>query len=114
MSGSHCPCTNIPQKYQLFYIKSTIRQTKLHLIKLKSLNPNLKAYVFQKFSSIKIKFFKKIKLEKEMISVDKISEELKCSICLDFFTNPRTLPCQHSFCEQCLKCTSRSFIQHKF
>jgi hypothetical protein len=25
--------------------------------------------------------------------------ETKCPICLDFFTNPRSAPCQHNFCE---------------
>jgi hypothetical protein len=28
--------------------------------------------------------------------------ETKCPICLDFFTNPRSAPCQHSFCEECI------------
>jgi DNA-directed RNA polymerase subunit RPC12/RpoP len=27
---------------------------------------------------------------------------LECSICLETFDNPRTLPCLHSFCEICL------------
>ena len=31
-----------------------------------------------------------------------LEEELYCAICLDFYTNPRILPCQHSFCELCL------------
>lgn len=29
-------------------------------------------------------------------------EDLKCSICMDVFTDPRTLHCLHSFCLQCL------------
>ncbi|XP_030382223.1 tripartite motif-containing protein 45 [Scaptodrosophila lebanonensis] len=29
-------------------------------------------------------------------------EDLKCGICLDVFTDPRTLNCLHSFCFQCL------------
>ena len=28
---------------------------------------------------------------------------LECSICLDEFKQPKMLPCQHSFCEECLK-----------
>ncbi|TDG53464.1 hypothetical protein AWZ03_000279 [Drosophila navojoa] len=29
-------------------------------------------------------------------------EDLKCAICMDVFTDPRTLHCLHSFCLQCL------------
>ncbi|XP_053380124.1 E3 ubiquitin-protein ligase rnf168-like [Mercenaria mercenaria] len=32
-----------------------------------------------------------------------------CSICMDIFENPKMLPCQHSFCKNCLV----SFIQKK-
>ena len=28
---------------------------------------------------------------------------LTCSVCLEFFTNPKTLPCHHSFCQVCLE-----------
>ena len=33
----------------------------------------------------------------------KLEEHLKCSVCLDLYTNPKTLPCLHSFCQECLK-----------
>ena len=29
-------------------------------------------------------------------------ELLRCAICLDIFERPRTLPCYHPFCEDCL------------
>ena len=32
-----------------------------------------------------------------------VVEELKCSICLDNFNNPKVLPCCHSFCLHCLE-----------
>ncbi|XP_011409678.1 PREDICTED: tripartite motif-containing protein 3-like [Amphimedon queenslandica] len=33
----------------------------------------------------------------------KLEELLTCSICRDSFTNPRILPCYHSFCQRCLE-----------
>ncbi|XP_019633615.1 PREDICTED: tripartite motif-containing protein 3-like [Branchiostoma belcheri] len=32
-----------------------------------------------------------------------IREELSCSICLELFTWPKVLPCQHTFCQDCLQ-----------
>ncbi|KAI8489146.1 hypothetical protein Bbelb_331310 [Branchiostoma belcheri] len=32
-----------------------------------------------------------------------IQEELSCSICLELFTRPKMLPCQHTFCQDCLQ-----------
>ena len=32
-------------------------------------------------------------------AVQDLIVETKCPICLDFFTNPRSAPCQHNFCE---------------
>ncbi|KAI8500573.1 hypothetical protein Bbelb_213910 [Branchiostoma belcheri] len=32
-----------------------------------------------------------------------IQEDLTCSICLGLFTRPKVLPCQHTFCQDCLQ-----------
>ncbi|CAH1237945.1 TRIM3 [Branchiostoma lanceolatum] len=34
---------------------------------------------------------------------EQIHEELTCSICLELFTRPKVLPCQHTFCQDCLQ-----------
>ena len=33
----------------------------------------------------------------------KLEEQLTCPICLDHHTNPKILPCHHSFCQACLE-----------
>ncbi|XP_035660710.1 tripartite motif-containing protein 2-like [Branchiostoma floridae] len=32
-----------------------------------------------------------------------ICEDLTCSICLELFTRPKMLPCQHTFCQDCIQ-----------
>ena len=36
-------------------------------------------------------------------ALKKLEEQLTCAKCLDLYTNPKTLPCLHSFCQQCLE-----------
>ena len=33
----------------------------------------------------------------------KIRDQLKCSVCLEQYTLPKTLPCHHSFCLGCIE-----------
>ena len=35
-------------------------------------------------------------------ALEKLEELLKCSICLDDYTDPRLLPCSHVYCQDCL------------
>ena len=34
---------------------------------------------------------------------NKLNENLQCSVCLEVLKDPRTLPCLHSFCKDCLE-----------
>ena len=43
----------------------------------------------------------KVKVIKMATSSTEIS--LKCSICLEFYFDPRVLPCLHTFCLHCLE-----------
>ena len=36
-------------------------------------------------------------------TLKKAEKQLTCAICLNLYTNPKTLPCLHSFCQQCLE-----------
>ena len=37
-------------------------------------------------------------------ALSKLYSQLTCAICLDQYTNPRTLPCAHSYCKDCINC----------
>ena len=43
-----------------------------------------------------------------------ISQQVTCSICLEHFNIPKTLPCLHNFCRDCLQETIQSSAQPKF
>ena len=36
------------------------------------------------------------------IALKELEEQLTCNVCLDWYTNPKTLPCLHSFCLKCI------------
>ena len=40
---------------------------------------------------------------KQSSALEIIEQQLTCAVCLDIYTNPKTLPCLHSFCQQCLE-----------
>ena len=39
-----------------------------------------------------------------------IEEEITCSICGELFTDPKTIPCLHTFCKQCIE---KSIVSNK-
>ena len=46
-------------------------------------------------------YFSKMAVKSTSLSI--LEELLTCSVCLEFFANPKTLPCHHSFCQTCLE-----------
>ena len=44
--------------------------------------------------------------------LNNLHEEVSCSVCMSTFTDPKTLPCLHSFCLHCLKGILRTSGRH--
>ena len=44
--------------------------------------------------------------------LDNIHQEVSCSVCMNTFTDPKTLPCLHVFCLQCLNGILRTSCRH--
>ena len=44
-------------------------------------------------------------------ALKKLEVQLTCPICLEHFTNPKTLPCLHSFCQHCLQAVPLDLVQ---
>ena len=40
---------------------------------------------------------------KSSTALEELDEQLTCNVCLDQYTNPKTLPCLHSFCLKCIE-----------
>ena len=40
-------------------------------------------------------------------SLVELEEQLKCPVCLELYTDPKILPCHHSFCQECLEKLSK-------
>ena len=40
---------------------------------------------------------------KSSTALKELDEQLTCNVCLDQYTNPKTLPCLHSFCLKCIE-----------
>ena len=40
---------------------------------------------------------------KSSTALEELDEQLICSVCLDQYTNPKTLQCHHSFCLKCIE-----------
>ena len=56
----------------------------------------------------KITKFERIKeIQKKALQNKEIENEFQCSICLDFYVEPTTTICGHTFCSQCI---SKSLI----
>ena len=36
-------------------------------------------------------------------ALKELDEQLTCNVCLDQYSNPKTLPCLHSFCLKCIE-----------
>ena len=44
-------------------------------------------------------------------ALKKLEDQLTCPICLGHLTNPKILPCLHSFCQHCLQAVSLDLVQ---
>ena len=44
-------------------------------------------------------------------ALKKLEDQLTCPICLEHLTNPKTLPCLHSFCQHCLQAVPLELVE---
>ena len=50
----------------------------------------------------------------ERSALKQIDEQLTCSVCLDQYTNPKTLPCMHYFCLKCIEGLQQELQVHVY
>ena len=89
--------------YPTHHVVVSFQQLQLHPIK----NTQNHKYLIRRGVLIDISLHH-IMAEKTVFSTSstalkKLEEQLTCAVCLDLYTNPKTLPCFHYFCQQCLE-----------
>ena len=64
---------------------------------------------------MKIDKIESLKMAEQLSSpseaLKKLEDQLTCPICLGHLTNPKTLPCLHSFCQHCLQAVPLDLVQ---
>ena len=43
-------------------------------------------------------------------ALKKVEDQITCPICMEHFTDPRVLPCFHSYCLKCIQCVPIDFV----
>ena len=51
---------------------------------------------------------------KSVDHLSKFEQQLTCPVCLELFKNPKTLPCLHTFCQDCLRNCPQEFKGRKY
>ena len=46
--------------------------------------------------------------------LQKLEEQLTCPVCLELYKNPKALPCQHNFCQDCVGPCPRELRDGKY
>ena len=46
--------------------------------------------------------------------LSKFEQQLTCPVCLELFNNPRSLPCHHTFCQDCLGNSPQELKDQKY
>ena len=62
-------------------------------------------HVFQDYGKLLFRYIANVLslMALSSTAVKELDEHLTCSVCLDQYTNPKTLQCHHSFCLKCIE-----------